>query len=104
MGQDLFSAEQANNPPLPRKRFIHKRHNRLKMNINKIPTPETDAETYKPGEDCYRRSLVDAEFARDLERRLAIARAFIRQVKESSSSSRLQREAKEALTQTAPKL
>ena len=71
-----------------------------------IPTPETDAALIDMSGNgiAIITKFVDAEFARDLERRLAIARAFIRQVKETSSSSRLQREAREALTQTAPKL
>jgi len=74
------------------------------MNIDEIPTPESD--------DCYHKcvltpgpgnGLVMRSKMRDLERRLTIAREALWGVHDTSSSSRLRRVAKEAAIQTAPK-
>ena len=76
----------------------------MKNEMNEIPTPETDAAIKTIG--LYRgdeMEIVDPEFARDLERRLTIARETLWGVHDTSSSSRLRRVAKEILTQTAPK-
>ena len=78
------------------------------MNMNEIPTPETDAAIKTIG--LYRgdeMEIVDPEFARDLERRLTVAREALRQILHpdlrSDKSKSFARIAEEALTQTEPK-
>lgn len=74
------------------------------MNIDEIPTPETDA--------AFKQWLLESDKShrirmrskmRDFERRLTIARETLWGVHDTSSSSRLRRVAKEALALTAPK-
>ena len=75
------------------------------MNIDEIPTPETD--------DCYNKcvltpgpgtGLVMRSKMRDLERRLTIARETLTMIIDTSPSlQHAERMADEALKQTAPK-
>ena len=76
------------------------------MNIDEIPTPETDAVRDRLIVGCYEPHECFREWQnshRDLERRLTIARETLWGVHDTSSSSRLRRVAKEALALTAPK-
>lgn len=71
------------------------------MNLADIPTPETDAvHARKMGPAAL---FEMTEHARDLERRLTVAREALMVVANCSSSTRLLRISREALTQTAPK-
>jgi len=77
----------------------------MKNEMNEIPTPETDEPVPTQGNKQTMLQYIEAleAHARDLERRLTIAREDLRGVHETSSSSRLRRVAKEVLTQTTPK-
>ena len=76
------------------------------MNLDQIPTPETDAEWNSPDVCTQFPELAYAmrEKSKDLERRLTIAReTLIMIADESSNLAHAERMADRALKQTAPK-
>lgn len=75
--------------------------------LKEYPTPETDAAAYyihmSPDPNGSGPTVVNDDVSRDLERRLAACREFIRDTARTSSSSRIRREAMQVWTATAPK-
>jgi hypothetical protein len=53
--------------------------------MNAIPTPLTDDCTFEAGKFHWSRSVVDADFARDLERRLRVAHDALRKIENIQS-------------------
>jgi len=77
--------------------------------LSQYPTPETDSVSFliqwTPDTNSTPRELVDADDMRDLERRLAACREFIRNAIDYSHLEEMHKQpAEELLAATAPKL